>query len=115
MTGYRAAGAGILRAAAYPRLSLPPWPDLSETTPAHCATGASWLRQVLGVAGIAEAVELASPDFTAALRKLCTSADPSIGDTRRAVLTMIRYLLRMKGRCTPAGFDGGGSSGPVRI
>jgi hypothetical protein len=113
MTGYRAAGAGILRATAFPRLGLPPWPDLSETTPAHCTAWARWLRQVLDVAGVAEAVELASPDFADAVRKMCTSAGSSIADTRRAVLTMIRYLLRMRGRSTPAGLMAGVA--PVRF
>jgi thiopeptide-type bacteriocin biosynthesis protein len=68
---------------------------------------------VLDVAGVAEAVELASPDFADAVRKLCARADPGIEDTRRTVLTMIRYLLRIKGRCTPAGLMAGVA--PVRF
>ena len=113
VTDYWAAAVAVLRAAAYPGLPVPPWPDLSDATPERAIAWADWLRQVQDIAEVAGAVELASPGFADTVRRLGAASTPGVRETRRAVLTMIRYLLRMTGRCTPAGLMAGVA--PVRF
>jgi lantibiotic biosynthesis protein len=104
---YQAASAALLRAAVHPDIALPPWPDLTDTTEVHVVAWRDWLRQVWDTADVADAVEAASPDFADAVQSLYAAACPGAKETRRVVLTMIRYLQRMRGRCTPAGLLAG--------
>src|SRR5581483_8177743 len=106
MRSYQAARAGMLRGAAYPDVRLPPWPDL--TAPSADAAGwTGWLREVWSIAEIAEAVEAASTEFADTVRRLCAGRSPGSRESRRAAVTMTRYVQRMRGRCTPAGLMAG--------
>ncbi|WP_329423591.1 lantibiotic dehydratase [Streptosporangium sp. NBC_01495] len=66
-----------------------------------------WLRQVWAVEGIAEALDHASPVLAAQVRTLCAAEDPTVRETRRAVLSVARYLQRIVGRATPFGLLAG--------
>lgn len=105
--GFRSARTALIRAAACPWPDLPPWPDLADPAPGHVAVQVDWLRRVWAVAGIAEALEHASPVLARKVRALCAAEDPAVGETRRAVLSVARYLQRMAGRATPFGLIAG--------
>lgn len=107
MQVYKTHSLGMLRAPAYPRISMPPWPDLSAATPANVTEWTGWLLKVIDIDEVADAIGVAAPGFTSKLRRLCAAGEPDPRDTRRAVLTMIRYMQRLKGRCTPAGLFAG--------
>jgi thiopeptide-type bacteriocin biosynthesis protein len=62
---------------------------------------------VWAIDDIAEALEHASPVLAQKVRALCATQDPAARETRRAVLSVGRYLQRMAGRPTPFGLLAG--------
>ena len=113
MEVYKTRSLGMLRAPAYPGISMPPWPDLSAATPANVTEWTGWLLKVTGIDEVADAIGAAAPGFAGLLGALCVAEGPEPREIRRAVLTMIRYLQRLKGRCTPTGLFAGVA--PVRF
>ncbi|MFC0860932.1 lantibiotic dehydratase [Sphaerimonospora cavernae] len=105
--GFRSCGTALIRAAAHPPPTVLPWPDLAESTSAHVASWVDWLRRVWANDDIAEALDHASPVLSQQVRVLCTAANPEVRETRRAVLSVARYLQRMAGRATPFGLLAG--------
>ncbi|WP_236703335.1 lantibiotic dehydratase [Lentzea aerocolonigenes] len=67
----------------------------------------AWLRQVWGVDGLRDAISHASPVLADRVSALCAAEDPGSRDVRRAVLSVMRYLLRLTGRPTPNGLFAG--------
>ncbi|MEX5636413.1 lantibiotic dehydratase [Parafrankia sp. FMc2] len=57
--------------------------------------------------GIAEALDHASPVLARQVRVLSEAETPAVRETRRAVLSTARYLLRLEGRPTPFGLLAG--------
>lgn len=113
MTGqaraFRAFSTALVRAAAQPALSSPPWPDLTDPgpDPACTASQVAWLRAVLNADDYAEGLRHASPVLAGQLHALCQADDPVARDVRRAALSVARYLLRMESRATPFGVFAG--------
>lgn len=107
---FRASDAALVRAAAYDGPALPPWPDLTGSTPASVPKWIAWLRAVCEVDDVAEALGHASPALARQVSILCAAKDPGVRATRRAVLSVARYLQRLAGRATPFGFFGGVTS-----
>ncbi|GAA4519230.1 hypothetical protein GCM10023096_39930 [Nonomuraea ferruginea] len=62
---------------------------------------------------IAEAVTVASPAFANRVNAVCAGHRPSAGQVRRMIVTLARYLARMRGRATPFGIFAGVA--PVRF
>ncbi|GAA0994125.1 lantibiotic dehydratase [Acrocarpospora macrocephala] len=93
----------VIRVAAYPDdLVLPPWPD------AHVSGWVDWVCQVWALAGVAEAVGVASPDLARVLTALCENPDRfRPRQIRRAAEALMRYLLRWTSRATPFGLFAG--------
>ncbi|MBI3685784.1 MAG: lantibiotic dehydratase [Actinobacteria bacterium] len=89
---------------------VPPWPDLADSTPGAAAAGVTWLRQVWAIDHLADAIEHASPALDRQVRALCAAEVPPARKTRRAVLSVVRYLHRMTGRATPFGLLAGVAS-----
>ncbi|HEY9469668.1 MAG TPA: lantibiotic dehydratase family protein, partial [Propionibacteriaceae bacterium] len=108
--GFRSAGTALIRAVAHARPDLPPWPDLTDLAPERVASWVDWLRSVWAIDDVAEALEHASPDLAQQVRSLCSAEGPTVRDTRRAALSVARYLQRMVGRATPFGLLAGVAS-----
>jgi thiopeptide-type bacteriocin biosynthesis protein len=105
--GFQALGTALARAAAHPKLDLPPWPDLTDQSPEHVASWTEWLRQVWKNTTVADAIGHASPVLAAQVSGLCAAEAPSARDTYRAMLAVARYLQRLAGRPTPFGLLAG--------
>jgi thiopeptide-type bacteriocin biosynthesis protein len=105
---YRCVDAAVLRAATDPfGGEVPPSPDVTETTSEHLAQWRRWLRQVWAVEEFAAAVELASPVLARRVRAVCDGDAHQPRDVRRALFSVIRYVLRATGRATPFGLFAG--------
>lgn len=108
---YRHVDAAMIRAAAHPGfLNLPPWPALDGD---DAASGRAWLADVWAEPSIAEAVTVASPAFADRVNAVCAGHRPNASQVRRMVVTLARYLVRMRGRATPFGIFAGVA--PVRF
>ncbi|MGH3828840.1 MAG: lantibiotic dehydratase [Pseudonocardiaceae bacterium] len=88
-------------------LDVLPWPDLTGSTNEQVARWVRWLDQVWAQEAIAAAVEVASPVLARRVREVCTGHRQQARQVRRAVVSVIRYLLRMTSRATPFGLFAG--------
>ena len=105
---YRNIGAGLVRASVQAgALDLPAWPDLNGTTGADLDQWRDWLRHMWVHPGFAEALEVASPAFAARIQAICQGHTPGTRQSRRAVESVIRYVLRFEHRATPFGLFAG--------
>ncbi|MGW8552836.1 lantibiotic dehydratase [Streptomyces tubercidicus] len=104
---YRCADTALVRAARYARLPLPAWPDLTADSPAQQAQWQEWLQEAWSMAEVAETIEQASPLLAQQVDTLCSVAGPEARQLRRALVSVIRYVLRMTGRATPHGLFAG--------
>src|SRR5262245_3137688 len=96
---YRHVGNGLLRAARAAQSIMPEqWPDLTGD-----ATVDSWRSWLLGVwsGSTADAITLASPSLAQRVEQVCAGKPVRATDIRRAVIAVVRYLLREVGRPTP--------------
>lgn len=105
---YRFVDAAVVRAATQTsKLDVPPWPDLTGSTSEHVAQWCHWLQQVWASAAIAAAIEVASPVLARRVREACEGRRQQPRQVRRAVVSVLRYLLRMTSRATPFGLFAG--------
>ncbi|WP_432161496.1 lantibiotic dehydratase [Streptomyces sp. NRRL F-5630] len=104
---YRCADTALVRAARSSRLRLPAWPDLTDDTPDCEVRWQTWLRDVWSLSEAADSIEQASPLLAQQVQTLCSVASPETRQLRRAVVSVMRYLLRMTGRATPNGLFAG--------
>lgn len=104
---YRYAGGAMVRAAVYADAKLPPWPDVTATTGDHVRRWQDWLATVWAVDSVAEAITHASPDLAERVEVLLETTRPDVRRTRRAVMSVMRYLVRMRHRVTPFGLFAG--------
>lgn len=105
---YRALDVPLVRAAAMPLgLDLPPWPDLNGADDAAVAGWRAWLERVWRIPGFAAAVTVASPALAAQVGRITAGNLDNAREVRRAVASVLRYLLRTTGRATPFGLFAG--------
>ncbi|GGZ87509.1 MULTISPECIES: lantibiotic dehydratase [Streptomyces] len=104
---YRCADTALVRAARSLRLPLPAWPDITDDTPDCEVRWQTWLRAVWSLSEAADSIEQASPLLAQQVQTLCSVASPETRQLRRAVVSVMRYLLRMTGRATPNGLFAG--------
>ncbi|WP_289008090.1 lantibiotic dehydratase [uncultured Thermomonospora sp.] len=110
---YRYVDAAVVRMTAWPAgRRIESWPDLTGPA-AEPAAWRLWLQDVLQIPGFADALEQASPVLTHRVRQICSGQRASERTVRRAVLSVMRYLLRAQGRATPFGLFAGVT--PARI
>ena len=108
---YEYLDAAVARAAAWaPEQRVQAWPDLTGAEPASLRR---WLLQVAGLDGFMAAVEQSSPALAHRVREICEGRSLPEPAMRRAVLSMLRYVLRGSGRATPFGLLAGVA--PARI
>lgn len=104
----------MVRVAAHPfGLRLPPWPDLTGTTNRDVQRWRCWLGQVWAQDVIAQAIEVASPVLARRVCEVCAGQEQRVSQVRRAVVSVVRYVLRMTSRATPFGLFAGVA--PVRF
>lgn len=102
----------VVRAAAWPpEHEIAAWPDLIG--PAARSSWRPWLQSVMASPLFADAVEQASPALARRVEEICTGEQVAEPAARRAVLAIMRYLLRAQGRATPFGLFAGVA--PARI
>ncbi|WP_329280705.1 lantibiotic dehydratase [Streptomyces sp. NBC_01451] len=82
------------------------WPDLTGPS-AHQESWRAWLQQIWQATDFATAVEFSSPDLARRVRQLCVGEPVPDLAARRAVLSVVRYLLRARSRATPFGLFAG--------
>src|SRR5580698_7326189 len=84
MDGYKAHSAAMLRAPANTGSSVPPLPDLSTASPERVTEWTGWLRKVIDVNEVAEAIGVAAPVFADSVRLQCAAEEPQTREIRRA-------------------------------
>ncbi|MFJ8953510.1 lantibiotic dehydratase [Streptomyces sp. NPDC102381] len=104
---YGCADVALVRAAQLSRLPLPAWPDLTDDTPGRQVRWQAWLRDVWSLSEVADSIEQASPLLAQQVETLCPADSPETRQLRRAVVSVMRYVLRMTGRATPNGLFAG--------
>lgn len=105
---YRAIDAAVVRAATLPAtMDNVEWPDLAGDTDQHVAQWRSWLQRVWAIEEFAAAVEVASPGLARRVRTVLEDPQRPVGDVRRTVVSVARYLVRATGRATPFGLFAG--------
>ena len=110
---YQHVDAAVVRAAAWPPdRQAGPWPDLDGQA-AGAASWRLWLERTLRTPGFAAALEHASPVLARRVRQICDGRPVPEPAVRRAVLAVMRYLLRASSRATPFGLFAGVA--PARI
>lgn len=104
---YQYVDAALVRAPAWDvgRFGLS-WPDLTGPD-ATAASWRGWLERTWQVPELASAVEAASPDLARQVARICAGDGVPEAEVRRAVLPVVRYLLRGTGRATPFGLLAG--------
>ena len=100
---YRSVGRLLVRATAHAALPLPDCPD-PDGDIEHCLR---WLKEVWEFDAVADAVRQASPDLAGRLDALGDMVAPGRRQTRRLVLSLLRYLIRLRHRPTPFGLFAG--------
>jgi hypothetical protein len=111
---YRFVDAAVVRAAIRTsNVEVPPWPDLTGSSSEHVARWRCWLEQVWALDGFAAAVEVASPVLARSVGEVCAGRQQRVRQVRRAVVSVLRYLLRSTSRATPFGLFAGVA--PVRF
>ncbi|MFJ2891140.1 lantibiotic dehydratase [Streptomyces sp. NPDC087305] len=103
---YRHVDAAVVRAAVRPPDHRMVWPDLTGPS-AHQESWRAWLQLVWRTGDFAAAVEFASPDLARRVRQICAGEPVQEPAVRRAVLSVLRYLLRARSRATPFGLFAG--------
>ncbi|CAO5178770.1 class I lanthipeptide synthase [Frankia sp. AiPs1] len=104
---YQAIDAAVVRLAEQmPGLTSMPWPDLAEG-PEQVEWWRGWLRKIWTCDPFAAAVEIASPVLAARVARACAGEAMPARQVRSAVLSVLRYRLRVASRATPFGLFAG--------
>lgn len=103
---YRYVDAAVTRAAALSSDRPVVWPELTGSS-ANAASWRAWLQRTWQTADFATAVKAASPDLASRVNQICAGQSLPDPTVRRAVLSVLRYLLRARTRATPFGLFAG--------
>ncbi|MGH3871108.1 MAG: lantibiotic dehydratase [Pseudonocardiaceae bacterium] len=105
---FRCVDAAVIRVAVFgSEWDLPPWPDLTGSTPEHVQEWQGWLARVWEQDALVEAIEVASPVLARCVGDVCGGRVQQPRRVRRVVESVIRYLLRLTSRATPFGLFAG--------
>ncbi|WP_448330461.1 lantibiotic dehydratase [Streptomyces sp. DSM 41534] len=111
---YHAVDAVLIRTAAHSlSAELPPWPDLNGNLADDVDRWRKWIEQVCANETTAAAIEFASPLLAEAVNGILSGHSQRPRTVRRAAVSLVRYLLRMRHRATPFGLFAGPA--PVRL
>ncbi|MGI5451663.1 lantibiotic dehydratase [Streptomyces sp. CA-249302] len=103
---YHHVDAAVVRAAVRPPDRPAVWPDLTGPS-AHQESWRGWLHHLWQAADFATAVEFSSPDLARRVHQMRAGEPVPDPAARRAVLSVLRYLLRARSRATPFGLFAG--------
>ncbi|MGW3109518.1 lantibiotic dehydratase [Streptomyces sp. NPDC001100] len=103
---YRHVDAAVVRATVWRPDHPMVWPCLTGPS-AHTESWRAWLQQLWQAADFATAVEFSSPDLARRVHQICVGEPVPDLAVRRAVLSVVRYLLRARSRATPFGLFAG--------
>ncbi|WP_369033949.1 lantibiotic dehydratase [Streptomyces adonidis] len=103
---YRHVDAVVVRAAVWRPGQPVLWPDLTGPS-AHPESWRAWLQQLWQATDFAAAVDFSSPDLARQVHQICAGKPVPDLAVRRAVLSVLRYLLRARSRATPFGLFAG--------
>ncbi len=81
------------------------WPEVDID--ADVEPWCTWIERVWAQRGVAEAIAVASPVLASRVEALRDGVRPEAAQVRRMVLSLARYLVRMRGRATPFGLFAG--------
>jgi len=99
---YRHVDAALLRATVHGSDVVPAlWPDLAD--PAEVEQSCAWLDEVWSRVAVSEAIAVASPTLADRVEAVRLGLRPGPEQVRRMVMSVARYLVRMRGRATPFG------------
>ncbi|MFI9011662.1 lantibiotic dehydratase [Actinosynnema sp. NPDC053489] len=101
---YQHHGTGLLRATAEV-IDVRRWPDPDDEQDCR-----SWLVEAWPLPGIAPAIRHASPVLATRVETILSGDAVAARDVRRATLSVVRYVLRARGRPTPFGTFAGVST-----
>lgn len=105
---YRAAGAMLVRAPAYPHgFQVPAPPLVSGRAVVDVPAWRDWITEVCAQPSIIEAIDLASPILAHRVAEIASGRVQAAKQIRRAGLSLVRYLLRFQYRSTPFGLFAG--------
>lgn len=111
---YHAIDAAVIRSSFLPLAEpVAPWPDLEGDSTADIDRWRAWMTRVWADETKAAAIEFAAPLLADAIRKVLAGAEQRPRVVRRAVVSLARYLLRMRHRATPFGLFAGPA--PLRV
>ncbi|MEV6499727.1 lantibiotic dehydratase [Streptomyces prunicolor] len=103
-----------MRAAARPLAAgLPPWPNLDGSSSGDVERWREWIGAVWADDAVVAAIEVASPLLVEAVCGVLDGHSQRPRTVRRTVISLVRYLLRMRYRATPFGLFAGPT--PVRL
>jgi thiopeptide-type bacteriocin biosynthesis protein len=104
---YKHMDAAVVRAAIWrPEWRVEPWPELTGPQAAP-ARWRAWLERVWQIPEFSAAVRAASVDLAQRMDRIGAGQVVAEPDLRRAVLAVMRYLLRAATRATPFGLFAG--------
>ncbi|MFJ6084486.1 lantibiotic dehydratase [Streptomyces sp. NPDC092369] len=103
---YRHVDAAVVRAAVRCPDRPVVWPDLTGSS-AHTESWRAWLQRLWQETDFADAVEFSSPVLARRVHQICVGEPVPEPAVRRAVVSVVRYLLRARSRATPFGLFAG--------
>ncbi|MCT2594493.1 lantibiotic dehydratase [Streptomyces sp. N2-109] len=109
-TSFHVGETALIRAVARVELPDSPCPDLDDASPNGETARLAWLREAWSDKRISEALQHASPALASQVGTLISSGAPAARDVRRAVTSVVRYMLRAEHRATPFGLFAGVAS-----
>ncbi|MDV9172218.1 lantibiotic dehydratase [Streptomyces sp. W16] len=111
---YDAVDAVLIRATVRPLTApQPPWPDLGGNASGDIERWREWIGEVWADEAIVAAIKVASPLLVEAVHGVLDGRNQRPRTVRRAVISLMRYLLRMQHRATPFGLFAGPA--PVQL
>ncbi|MGX1851103.1 lantibiotic dehydratase [Streptomyces sp. NPDC055299] len=104
---FQAAPHALVRTVCHPRVQVPPWPDLTDTTTAGVRAWQEWMRAAWGDPPLADAVRYASPALARELDAVSAGHELTRSRAQKALFALAGYCLRMARRPMPFGLFAG--------
>ncbi|MEC3997219.1 lantibiotic dehydratase [Actinacidiphila sp. DG2A-62] len=105
---FQAADGALIRAVGIgAAANVPDWPAPTGSGTEAVTAWTSWMRQVLQHGVLRDALEHAAPDLVLRISALADARVPDERDSRRAAVSVARYVARLRGRATPFGLFAG--------
>lgn len=104
---FQAAPHALVRTTHHPRVTVPPWPDLTDTTPSGVRAWLEWMRATWSNPALADAIRHASPALARELDALSAGHTLPRSRAQKTLFALAGYCLRMSHRPMPFGLFAG--------